>query len=258
MVFFLLYKEKIVLRCSMVKLRAKQCDAKALLICEGDDHFSVHENHLEHTCNSVPFKDVSKDILSEAIIERVRSLYKVGCRMPKSILTALRDDKNTGDLDYDSEPSIRQIKYQIAKIKKELYGDGELSMGGLKELLIKNSAVPDDLDQSFIVAFQVIVPKKLTLNISDEDASDEEEDTSDNPKFWFLMSTKRLLSNIANTRTICADETYKLLWMGFSGISIGTIDLSKAFHPLAFGFSSSEKTEDWAEIFEVSFFLSIF
>lgn len=188
---------------------------------------TIFEKFLVKLCNNVPFKDVSKDILSTAVIERIKSLYKVGCRMPKNILTTLRDEKSSGNLNYDSEPSIRQIKYQLAKIKKELHGDGELSMGELKELLMKNSQVPVDIDQYFIVAFQVIFPKKSTLNISGDETSGSDEDAYENPKFWFLTSTKRLLSNIEHTRTICADETYKLLWMGFSGISIGTIDMSK-------------------------------
>lgn len=242
-----------------MKFNATQCASKLLLTYETADLFTVKRNGLEHSCtqDDFPTENITKSYLNDDIISRIRHLFRVGCRLPKKILAVLREDKAKGEIVYDTEPTMHQIKYQLKKIKKELFGESELSLGKLKELLVQKSNIPEDLDQTFVVAHKVDIPKKLTIEISDneEDGDQEcEDEGSETPKFWFLFSTRQLLLNTKDTRTLCADETYKLLWMGFSGISIGTVDMNKVFHPLAFGFSSSEKTEDWAEIFQVSFF----
>lgn len=51
-------------------------------------------------------------------------------------------------------------------------------------------------------------------------------------------------------KTICIDATYKLNWMGFPLIILGTVDRLKRFHPLLYACTSNETTENYMFVFE--------
>lgn len=163
---------------------------------------------------------------------------------------------------YEVEPKIGQIKYQIQKYKKQVLGDGEISLGELKQFLLANSKISTEFDEPFVLTFDVKMPKKKTLDISEnedtnyEDDEDEVENDDDEgyeiSSFWFLFTTLRLLKLLLLTEILAADSTFKLVWQGFSGILIGTVDKRKQYHKICFGMSTSEKTSDWAEMFKVS------
>jgi hypothetical protein len=248
---------KITYRCINVKFRSKQCDKKTLIVIQTKDKVDVMQNTMDHSCETdeVPAESLAKVTLSQDVIDRIDDLFSVGCRMPKKVQTALREDQENGNLEYVYPPTMNQIKYQLKKISQKYYGKNEISLGQLKEILEVKSALPEDPDEMFVVAHKVVIPPKQTLQISDDEDGSNGEEGPEVPEFWFLCSTKRLLENVKETKTLCADETYKLLWMGFSGVLIGTIDLAKKFHALTFGFSSSENTESFHEMFQVFFFI---
>ena len=63
--------------------------------------------------------------------------------------------------------------------------------------------------------------------------------------FRFVVTTKRLLANVLKTKHIC----YKLIWLGFPVLIVGTTDKAKRFHPFGIGVTSSETSTDFAFIF---------
>lgn len=63
------------------------------------------------------------------------------------------------------------------------------------------------------------------------------------------MSTPNLLKILSECSTICIDATYKLNWMRFPLIILGTVDRKKHFHPLDYACSSHETTQDYEFVF---------
>lgn len=201
---------------------------------------------------------MSLEFKFQILIIRVKmpigNLFRAGIRMPKRVQLLIGEANVQGRLAYQEEPSRNQIKHQLVKLKKEIYGSGEISLGELQQYLIENSAVSDDPDQPFVIGFDVRIPPTQTL--SDSDESDKDSSLVDKTGFWFLISTKRLLGNGKFAKTLAADSTFKLLWQGFSGILMGTVDPKKQYHKLAFGFTTSEMANDYKSMFKVREFLS--
>lgn len=54
---------------------------------------------------------------------------------------------------------------------------------------------------------------------------------------------------LANRKNVCIDATYKLNWMGFPLIIMGTLDRTKRFDPMIYACSSHERTEDYEFVF---------
>lgn len=248
-------------RCSSIKSRSKnQCEQKALIEVSSAVLFIVYHNEKFHSCGDVASPQKAKTYLSDELKYRIDELFRAGVRMPKRLLRILRDEKRLGNLNYESEPTINQIKYRVSLLKKQLFGDGEITLSELREYLRKLSIIPDDEDEPYCIAYKVLSPIHQTINISENDDTDYEDDSDDDgstetaeePYFYCLFSTKRLLKITDLTSTLCADSTFKLVWQGFSGILLGTVDMKKQFHKFAFGISSREKIEDWQSIFEVN------
>ena len=51
------------------------------------------------------------------------------------------------------------------------------------------------------------------------------------------------------TKHICADPTFKLIWLGFPVLVVGTTDKGKHFHPFGIGVTSSETSVNFEFIF---------
>jgi hypothetical protein len=213
---------------------------------------------LQHSCETEPIATTTKTKMEQEVIERIQNLFRAGVRMPKKVHMNLRSERGRNEIQYDIEPTINQIRYQIQKYKKEIIGQGEISLGDLKTFLDKHSEVPEDDDQPFVLGYVIKIPKRKLLEISSDDNTDNDEETTDRPEdfeipsFWFLFTTIRLLNLLSMANLMAADSTFKLVWQGFSGILIGTVDLKKQFHKICFGMSTSEKTTDWQEMFQVS------
>ena len=121
----------------------------------------------------------------------------------------------------------------------------------------ENSVVPDDDDTPFVVHSE----SGFTQTYSPIPEFDEDDDgalfdfqvtaTQDEPfksfpiYFRFVVTTKRLLANVLKTKHIC----YKLIWLGFPVLIVGTTDKAKRFHPFGIGVTSSETSTDFAFIF---------
>lgn len=240
-------------RCSAVKAREKQCELQLQLVYEKEDVYHVQHNGRAHTCDQIPETSKAVPELEIQVIKRIQSLFRSGTRMPKSVQRTLRDDHARNEIEYSAEPTINQIKYQIRKYKDNEFGGSEISLGELETFLKENSNVPQDIDEPFVLDFSIKYGKNNTLDISDENMDIDAEEGEES-SFWFLFSTIRLVRLITKTTLIAADSTFKLVWQGYPGILLGTIDMKKQYHKIAFGMTSSEKTSDWTEIFEVFFY----
>jgi hypothetical protein len=247
-----------------MKLREKQCLRQIQIVFESQDRFVVQHNGKQHSCETAPIETTTVKKMEPEVIERIQNLFRAGVRMPKKVHMILRSERGRNEIQYDVEPTINQIKYQIQKYKKEIIGEGEISLGELKAFLDKHSEVPEDDDQPFVLGYMIKIPKRKLLEISSENDTDNKGETIDRPEdfeipsFWFLFTTVRLLNLLTMTNLIAADSTFKLVWQGFSEILIGTVDMKKQFHKICFGMSTSEKTTDWQEMFQVSIKIKLF
>ena len=244
-----------------MKARGKQCDAQVQIVFESEHKFSIQFNGKCHSCASMDECTKASKNVSVEIATRIKSLFRSGTRMPKSVQAVLRDDFDRGQLVHETEPSMNQIKYQIQKCKDETFGDGEISLGDLKSFLFALTTKPSNIDKPFVLDFKVKFGENDILNVSTDTTSEEEEEKFEAPEkssFWFFFTTVRLLENMKKTTLIAADSTFKLVWQGYSGISLGTVDMKKQYHKFGFGISSSEKSSDWAEIFLVNMIFDIF
>lgn len=258
--FFLhnaLFQRKVLFKCSHVKAREIQCKAQLQIVYESENLYRIQENDSAHTCIEMSRATLKKTPLSEQVIDRIRNLFRSNTRMPMRVLRVLKEDYERNDIEYQTEPTLLQIKYQIQKYRDEEFGGGEISLGNLKTFLKNNSTVPLGFDDPFVLDFKVKLGKKNTLKTSDDESDDEEEE-EENSSFWFLMTTRRLLNIMNATELLAADSTFKLVWQGYPGIQIGTVDMQKQYHKICFGITSSEKTTDWIEMFEVIYLLLLY
>lgn len=104
-------------------------------------------------------------------------------------------------------------------------------MGDLSKWCDERMACPSSPDDAFVLGYEC--------------SSNEKEQ-----HFIFCMSTPHLLELLSNASVISIDATYKLNWMEFPLIVLGVVDNMKRFHPMVFGCSSNERTEDYTYFFE--------
>lgn len=70
-------------------------------------------------------------------------------------------------------------------------------------------------------------------------------------RFCVAFSTPLLLKMLSTRTTICIDATYKLNWLGYPLVVLGTVDRAKHFHPLVYACLSHERTLDYKSIFAI-------
>lgn len=245
-------QQKDVYRCAQVKFRSKvKCDSVVRLVYESDELFTLEHNMLKHSCKNLDKKHKSKPVMSEKVVQEVEKLFIAKIRKPRKVLASLRAIKQRNPNFYDTEPSLNQIKYQIKKLKEKVYGKGEISMTQLESFLQDNSNVPDDDDDAFVIGYRIRYAE--TDLESSLEVSNNSQNNSVNEKrsFWYICSTKRLLKLASKVDILCCDTTFKFLWAGYPAILIGTVDMQKQFHSIAFGFTSIEDSNVFNEVFDV-------
>lgn len=105
------------------------------------------------------------------------------------------------------------------------------ALGELMAWCEKNSVYPSDENEAFVLASEC-------------------SEISEEMKFRFSLTTPALLKKFIELMLICIDATYKLNWLGFPLVVLGSVDRMKRFHPLLYGCTSSESTDDYSFIFE--------
>lgn len=71
-----------------------------------------------------------------------------------------------------------------------------------------------------------------------------------NDTFTVILTTPRLMTVLDAAEFLQTDATYKLTYLGFPLIIVGTSDVSRHFHPVCFAFSSNEASENFKMTFE--------
>ena len=247
------FQQKDVYRCASVKFRSTlKCDSVTRIVHEDNKHFAVEHNMLNHTCKTLDQKHQSKPVLSDKVIEEIKKLFTAKIRKPKKVLASLRSIKQATNLRlYHSEPTMNQIKYQLRKLKEEKYGKGEISLTELEDFLRFNSSMPEDENEAFVIGYRVKYAENDQESTFETTMNSENNQETENRSFWFLCSTIRLLNLASEVDLLCCDTTFKFLWAGYPAILIGTVDLQKQFHPIAFGFTSAENSKVFFEVFDV-------
>ena len=193
----------------------------------------THENHdsYEGTSSS----------LSDEMIRSIETLYVSGVTKPSSIISSLRYQHPSFIL-----PSRRQVYYQVQVLKKKIYGDVVISLGELLKWCESNSAVPEDLDEGFVVKHEGF----CNFEFKPIDDDDDDDDNDENGMvFRFFITTKRLLNMAIKLNHITTDATYKLIWLGFPVLVVGTTDKNNVYHPYGIGVSTNETAEAFKFMF---------
>lgn len=129
----------------------------------------------------------------------------------------------------ESNPSRHQIEYELRK-----YRDSEvhpmIKLGDVMKWCADNDKFPSNVDEAFVLSYEC---SKFEENLS----------------FRFTVSTPALLKLFVGLKKICIDSTYKLNWLGYPLTVLGTVDLTKKFHPLVYACCTHEKTDDNAFVF---------
>lgn len=216
--------------CKAVARRSKnKCDAQRVIFEPASETgFKILGTGV-HTHNDFDEADLTKRMspeLTKFIIDQ-RKKHMTGDNIIKSI----QEMKNDLQLfPNDKIPSRKQIYYITTKYRLA-ETTPIVSVGELVEWCEKNAQIPDDEDEPFVIAY---------------DHSNENE----NRFFQWALSTKRLLKHCAASHLLCVDATYKLNWMGFPFIVVGTVDRVKKFHPLCVALCTSETENDFAFVFK--------
>lgn len=161
----------------------------------------------------------------------IHEFYQNGSTKPAAVLAYIKLTRERfGLFIYEPDPNSRQLEYihkkYISKHVKPM-----INVGDLMKWCDEHSKFPTDHNEAFVLAH-------------------ESSSIQDSMSFRFTMTTPNLLAKLASRKTICIDATYKLNWMGFPLIIMGTVDRAKRFHPLIYACSSHERSEDYIFVFQ--------
>lgn len=130
----------------------------------------------------------------------------------------------------ENNPGIRQIEY-LLRIFRQGNTEPVIHLGDLMQWCRDNEALPTDEDEPFVLSHAISTNEKRENG------------------FHFCITTLRLLVLLSQAKKVCIDATYKINWMGFPLIVMGTVDQRKKFHPLIYACSSTETTNDYKFVF---------
>lgn len=242
---------KTIYRCHHVKLRGDQCSAGIYTMSNtkpDDQTFKLYRKVAEHDHED-------SDNKVTAMTDEVKALVKQYVQLEhltlKPILYRLRDMK-----DKIVQPEDYQVKSYIKRVKKELYGEAVVSLQDMVEYCKQNSQIPDDIDDAFVLDFEhspLSSNSEEETDQDDDDDDDDEEDENSNvvPKGnWirYIVTTKRLLMNSAQSKIVHSDATYKVVVQRFPVLNFGTTDQGdkQHFHLMGMMVSKYERTADYA------------
>lgn len=168
---------------------------------------------------------------SDEMKQFITGLFKCGTIKIADVIRHINYARDVNKLFLtEINPSNRQIEYMLKK-----YRDAEtprmVKLGDLMTWCDANKDVPCDENKAFVIG---------------SNSSKVENDL----RFGFVLSTLFLLNILKDKKKICIDATYKLNWLGFPLMVLGTIDRAKRFHPLVYACCSHEKAVDYEFIFK--------
>lgn len=161
----------------------------------------------------------------------ITGLFKCGTTKIADVLRHIEYARDTNKLfENEPNPKNKQIEYMLRKFR-----DAEtprmVKIGDLMSWCDANKEIPADENKAFVIG-------------------SESSTIESNLRFGFVLSTLFLLSLLKDKKKICIDATYKLNWLGFPLMVLGTVDRAKRFHPLIYACCSHEATIDFEFIFK--------
>lgn len=187
---------KLLYRCNSVARTSKnQCEAGIYIIksiefgdadCDNSTSYLLYRKNALYTHRrSSEYKAKVTNKVKNAIIEQ----YRNG-RKPKSISYFILDDST---IPLKEKPSYKQILKIITNFKNNGSGSQDITMRKLTEFVKQHLKLPAGEDEAFVVRFERSLKEQ-----------------SRDKFFRFFISTKRLLSNAANSTIVQADSTHKV------------------------------------------------
>ena len=204
-------------RCNLAKRMGDQCDASIHLVYHNDSlNVTLYRTANNHTCGQSSPVGLSDEAKAE--IARLNDL-KV---KPKKIYELLHKNDNTAN----HPKNQAQINNFLQRLRKK-DGPTTISLGDLEEWCEQRNKVPEDIDEAFVVSYQV--------HHTDDDGEDQE------VSFKLVISTIRLLQHCRNSNRLHADATYKVNWEGMPVLIAGVTDQNRRFHPVCLAVCSNER-----------------
>lgn len=182
--------------------------------CDENYDYSVKGNGLTRSQKAFVLKKVEegKDTTPTAI-------FHILSNMPDDELRKEHLYSNNGvDI-----PSVAQIETYIRNADKDI-ATIRNHVDKIKELCESMSALPEDEDEPFVMAYQV------------KSADD----------FNIVVSTRRLLHKFDRSHRRNIDGTYKLLRSGYPVLVMGLDDANRRYHPAILSISATERRKNTA------------
>lgn len=174
-------------RCNKVKRRGIRCTSGIYTLKKHDvEEIKLFRLHAAHSCEESVNRVVPKvtDDLRNFILEQ----HKLG-NPPATIMFKLREMK-----DKIVQPTKEHVNHIISYYKEKM-PNPVVSIAEMEKFAQDHSAIPDDMDEGFVVNFECSPPR-----------------TPDGEKFFRIFySTKRLLQYAAQFDLSHTDGTYKAM-----------------------------------------------
>lgn len=227
---------KTLYRCRFPRTRGQQCSAGIYTIHSmrpGDDTHYLYRKDAEHdheVINNVPKR------LSDEIKKLIEGYVEDGLTLSK-ILHKLRHTHNLHD------PEKNQVKNYIKTYRKRRFGDSKVTIQDIIDFCELHKTIPEGVDTAFVLDYHHSPIEEPV----DESGDVESDDECAEPWIGFIVTTKRLLRNAANSNIVCADATHKLVIERYPVLVFGVTDLDSTqhFHLLGIMVSKFERTEDF-------------
>lgn len=226
--------QKMYYRCSKIPKDRKRCDwcnkRYIIFLPSNTTEIIVQCNGQEH--NHDDLLKGKKSAVSNEMKAFIRDLFEKDVTKPSNILLHIDSArKQHGLFKNENNPGIRQIEY-LLRLFRQGNTEPVVHLGDLMQWCRNNEALPTDEDEPFVLSHAISTNEKRENG------------------FHFCITTIRLLAILSQAKKICIDATYKINWLGFPLIVLGTVDQTKKFHPLIFACSSSETTNDYKFVFK--------
>ncbi|CAF1367392.1 unnamed protein product [Rotaria sordida] len=131
---------------------------------------------------------------------------------------------------------LRGVDENVKQCIQELYNDGVMKPKQIIRALRARNYKKKKYGTSIISLGEL----KECIYEDDQDIEDDGEN-----KFRIFISSIRSLNVAFTSSHIHANVTYKLVWLGYPVLIVGTTDVNKSFHPFGLAICSNEKTEDF-------------
>lgn len=223
--------QKFYFRCKLIpKERKTWCAIRRTLSLPSDStKVIILQNQFEHNHEKL-LEGVEKPT-SDEMIEFIIDLFKCGTTKIPDVIRHINYAREKRNLfTNEKNPEKRQIEYQLRKYRNS-EAPPMIKLGDMIGWCEQYNKFPTDIDEAFVLNIETSSP-------------------GENLSFHFAFSTPRLLELLSPAHTICIDATYKLNWLGFPLMVLGTVDRAKRFHPFAHACCSHEKKEDYKFVFQ--------